>query len=147
MNLTIKPGIYRLARDVENPQPDRRKKRDWYAAPTIPAGGRYRVEQMSEYALISKLNDYSSSGLWLHSDLAQAMIPALVPEHTTLGGALFLDNVIGAHVNSRPLKAVLAQLVESGKVTIDDVLAAAGIVIEQESEDFDALLSKHGFED
>lgn len=146
MNLTIKPGIYRLARDVENPQPDRRRTRDWYASPTIPAGTRFRVDE-SEYVQISKLNDYSSNGPSLRSDLAQAMIPALVPEPTTLGGALFLNNVIGAHVNSRPLKAVLARLVESGKVTIEDVLAAAGIVIEQESEDFDALLSKHGFED
>lgn len=34
----LKPGLYVLPRDVENPNPDRRVKYDWRCKPVIPAG-------------------------------------------------------------------------------------------------------------
>lgn len=39
----LKPGYYRLSRDVENPDPDRRKSRDVTALPVWKAGTRIAV--------------------------------------------------------------------------------------------------------
>lgn len=46
----IPPGAYRLARDVKNPRPDRRKTRDWRASPTWKEGTEFVVrEQRREH--------------------------------------------------------------------------------------------------
>jgi hypothetical protein len=39
----LKPGTYKLVRDVANPQPDRRKTRDWRAFPTWKADTEFLV--------------------------------------------------------------------------------------------------------
>ena len=41
--MTIKPGTYKLERDVENPSADRRVKRNWTALPTWRAGCEFLV--------------------------------------------------------------------------------------------------------
>lgn len=43
----IKPGTYKLSRDVQNPAPDRRFKRDWRFVPTWRAGAEFIVTEWS----------------------------------------------------------------------------------------------------
>jgi len=42
---SIRPGLYRNTRPIENPKPDRRYQRMWTAIDTVPAGCLFRVEE------------------------------------------------------------------------------------------------------
>lgn len=44
----LKPGVYVLTREVQNPEPDRRCRYNWSAVPSWPAGSRWHV-RASEY--------------------------------------------------------------------------------------------------
>ena len=43
----LKPGMYKLSRDVVNPSPDRRKKRDWRSLPSWTEGTEFLVREQN----------------------------------------------------------------------------------------------------
>jgi hypothetical protein len=46
----LKPGTYKLSRDVANPTPDRRKKRDWRSSPSWTEGTELLVQVANDRA-------------------------------------------------------------------------------------------------
>lgn len=142
--LTIAPGVYRLARNVDNPTPDRRKN-EWRATPRIKAGTVFHVVTDDK---LYALGDYTSRDVALHSPLGQALIPALVPEGESLGVLLYTSGEDGEGVNKTPLRAILARLVERKIVTLDQVRE----IIEEHNQRWASddewvrrFLSDHGF--
>lgn len=155
--LTIAHGVYRLARNVENPTPDRRKN-EWRAAPTIKAGTVFHVVAADKsffgatagqpWSRLYVLGDYMSRYVPLHDPLGQALIPALVPEGESLGVLLYTSGEDGEGVNKIPLRAILARLVERKIVTLDQVRE----IIEEHNQRWASddewvrrFLSDHGF--
>lgn len=51
-DITIAPGSYTLARDVKNPEPDRREKYDWRKRPMWKTGAQFIVREMRDGNLI-----------------------------------------------------------------------------------------------
>jgi hypothetical protein len=49
MTTVLKPGVYVLSEDVENPSPDRRQKYDWRAHAVWRKGDRFDVVTRMEY--------------------------------------------------------------------------------------------------
>lgn len=80
--LTISPGFYRLTRDVENPQPDRRQKHDWSAEVVWKKGLLFYVRPSNrayDYVRIELVGHrWRSQNIAAHGEKGQALIPALV---------------------------------------------------------------------
>lgn len=115
----LKDGaVYRLARDVVNPEPDRRQTRHWTSAPVWKAGLRV-VCSIFDRLELRAAGHYDDMGRW------HAGFPALV-EALELAPRNFVNVMLG--INRSPStdngQSVLAELVRQGKITLDDIEAA-----------------------
>ncbi len=131
----LAPGIYILTKDVVLPHPDRRQKHDWRVSASIEAGTRFVVEEWVVHGERGADVTITDGGLHLaggykhnrvlsHSEVYQALQPFLQLAPKTLGTVLTLSDVIGPATNKRPLCAIIADLIDMGKITLDDVEAA-----------------------
>ena len=118
----LKPGTYRLARDVTNPSPDRRRTRDWRASPVWEKGEEFLVQAHSTTLTSERVGSIDYSTIVLvgdgrareigpgHSDQYQALESALVP----------VEESQEAMFTALGVRDMFARwLVESGKIQRD----------------------------
>lgn len=131
MSKPIKPGYYRLSRDVTNPHPDKRKTREITAAPVWKAGTRIAIQQVREHMLpktcagraVLELEfadaPYSSlTRRYEWDDVFKALKPALEPIEPDLDLTLHKVGHKGYHILDRLVRAgrvTLAQVEEAGR--------------------------------
>jgi hypothetical protein len=120
----IKPGTYRLTRDVINPHPDRRMRRDWRALPVVPAGTMFAVslwcpgtdnETVELKAHSSVGHDWS---IGPSNDLFDLIAPFLYPVEESPTDYLLRETY--EHHAGRLLDILVTQ----GKLTLADVVEA-----------------------
>jgi hypothetical protein len=140
-------GVYRLARDVKNPKPDRRAKLQWNAQEVIPKGLRLLSDG---YGRLEKVRggtfEAVTNAVYITDEtgLYGLLVANMVPDEETVGKILTL-----ARVDCIDAAEVLAMLVEAGKLSVEDVKGAVEMVsIVQGPEgiapDFKAFEKKHG---
>jgi hypothetical protein len=115
----LEPGFYVLAQDVENPKPDRRTRRSVRGKRTLPKGLRVEVRlvqrrdwQSGDWLNVKVALEYG--GDELQPDLADAVASHLVPAEPAVGQ--LIDEY-------HPAAAILAQQVDQGKITLEDIRA------------------------
>lgn len=115
----LKDGtVYRLTRDVANPEPDRRQTRHWTSTPTWKAGLRVVCSTWSHLELRAA-GHYDDMGR--RHEGFEAFVDALEPAPRNFDNVLFgLNRGPSTDVS----RAVLAELVRQGKITLDDIEAA-----------------------
>lgn len=140
----LKPGVYVLANTVKNPtKRDRRMTRDWREDAEWPAGAKFVVvkagqddrrlviERVGHYASLS-INywiDRTPESLEYHGDgqrRALALIEQFNPGEETLKN--FLHEA--RRLDYDALDEAVEILIESGKITLDDVKGAWKAAIE-----------------
>ncbi len=115
----LKDGsVYRLTRDVANPEPDRRMTRDWTRAPIWQAGILVCYSGRS-YPQLRARGFYDD--LTPTHDGFAAFVAALEPAPRNFDNVMF-----GLHRGSRTMTAygALRELVRQGRVTLDEVETA-----------------------
>lgn len=139
--------IYELTYEVVNPNPDRRYKRDVTTAPMIFKGTKFvvwlgndampspRLEVLPEQRLQGNILFTVHHALF--ADVMRALEPATIDLKTVIG-----------YCNKQCvyLGDLLLMLVESGKVTLDDLfkLAEAWQALDEETQE--KMLQQHGFD-
>lgn len=111
-------GFYVLTEDVRNPKPDRRFKSNVVIrGKVLPKGMRIQVTEypIDETRYRKEMWHYGTGDTLSNSDdnpQVQLVAPLLKP----------VDLVLGHLINNQhPAKAILAVLLESGKITLEDV--------------------------
>jgi hypothetical protein len=150
-------GIYILDGDVKNPLPDRRKKNDYSGHPVWKKGTRVEVvpERGGEcgriyfprHSLVMfRTTPWAPDVAWANKALdrlqtqGNAILPHLTPD-TSLRGVLRSLGWYG-RVDA---ESVLGVLLDSKRITLDDIRAAAAVL---DNFDDDAVLAfdvRHGF--
>ncbi len=115
---TLPGGMYELTEDVENLAVDRRKT-GWENAVTLKSGLRLRLlARGGMCAMLNKVGYYGdiTEREWLF----HALLPNLKPVTPTTAESLEIHHVTGGKL----LKRVVVYLIDSGKVSLDDVVTA-----------------------
>lgn len=109
-------GMYILTEDVPNPGADRRSK-DWDKASTFPKGSRYHLEENVELKGLFGIRKLGKYGfLYPKSKAFEALALHLQPIAATPRELLQIHSIY--------CEGALAQLLEDGVVTFDQVKAA-----------------------
>lgn len=115
----LKDGtVYRLTRNVTNPEPDRRQTRKWTSATVWEVGMRVVCSNW-EYLELHAPNHYDHMTR-LHAGFA-AFVDALEPAPRNFQNVMFGINRSPSINNG---ETVLAELVRQGRITLDDIEAA-----------------------
>jgi hypothetical protein len=142
-----KPGLYQLARDVENPHPDRRKVRNWTAQTEWKKGERFifrhRFVDRREDGTILYCGELGKVGTYDSlndmSDGFKALLDALVPVEHTVSSYLVMQDW------SHPSNKILQKLVDTKKLSLDDIGEAIKLIHEdwdREEKEREALQKK-----
>ena len=126
----LKPGLYRLTRDVKNPNPDRRSTH-FSKLPMWPKGMRIvaysrRAELdipgvVEEADFLFRFNGYEQQGIFMFAGRREpnpvfaALVEAMELEPRSLDSVLRHDP---------PLRSVLVRLLATKKITLDDIEGA-----------------------
>jgi hypothetical protein len=122
----LKTGLYRLTKDVANPNGDRRVKHDWRRLPLIKAGTKFEVEVRTAevegtgktrfYAVLARVGTYKIASATLHEAVFKAVVEALEPAERTLAD----------YVRASSGETILKKLIANGKITLADVAEVVG---------------------
>jgi hypothetical protein len=108
--------FYTLTADITNPKPDRRKKFDWRAQETVPAGGVYIVTPYTEGEKTkSVLAPVAEPGAWI--PVASPLVKAM-KKHLEEHQPKFSEIMRGSGVN--PL-SVLKVLLKRGEIDVNTI--------------------------
>jgi hypothetical protein len=142
---TLTAGIYRLTRDVVNPKPDRRQRYDWKAQPMWQAGALFyvRTETHEVFNDVTPLvvttictGPYDSDRTRLDDVRIAEIIPALEPVPVDSVAMLlhYNEHVEVSAAGDGFLPEAMQLLVDSGKLTLDDVREALRAAYEAPEE-------------
>jgi hypothetical protein len=164
-------GFYIVTQDVTNPHPDRRTRDDWVKAEIVPKGLRIQIEEFPMPLVVREIVDdriteevrqkieaehkvirvatLVSKGLGIrliinhkdhpkHQALWVALVHHLEPLRDDVG------TILKRYSNCVALDTVVAQLLESGMLTMDQVSVAAKAVYDLDEETDEQLRRKWG---
>lgn len=169
--MKIEEGIYTLNRDVENPSPDRRRKRETTAEPVWSKGSRWVVEDQhymnySKEVSVEELRkkqpfalyrvyshgDRPGSGVMLDSPQGQALWIAMEKQPETAGEVLERAGFMGpGAAMERTFGTVFSVLIEAGKLKLEDIKWAVeqfkdeGDTDDEEEDLYWERLKRNGF--
>jgi len=123
----LKPGSYRVSRDVKGPYPDRRSASDWRKLRTIQKGCVVYVRDMdlsdNKAHYVMWIGSYMSNAVLCASPDWRELTEALEP--VTEKPSWTLERLHGLGYEGRAAD-VLDRLVKSGTITFEQFLAVVG---------------------
>lgn len=161
--MEIKSGLYILTQDVENPSPDRRRKSSVLYHERWAKGTRWKIEDQGSWHHLKdvsveeirtkrpfafyELTHYGSyDHTSLESDAGQALWQHLEKMPESVGEVLVNADLLGpSKALERTLGTVLSILVESGKVSLEDIHIAIKAYSDSDEEEFWSRLKRNGF--
>lgn len=158
--IAVQPGYYELQEDVVNPRPHK-GQRAWFAQPLWKKGQRFIVDHETD--VIGKDEEVKLARIRLRAMLGgtydcivvsalrddrfnvdlerwSALVPRLQKLPYTIGQMM---HETGLNEHGR-LRAVVAMLVDQGKINHDDLKLAASIIGNMDLEEDDEFCRKHG---
>lgn len=117
---TLEKGTYRLTRDVKNPHPDRRVKRDWRCVPVWEKGEKFHVEQWNpdQVNVVRRIDGYNYQEMSVHNGDLCELIESLERVEETP------SEYLKRRRNDRGALEMLDWLVANGKLSMLDLQLA-----------------------
>lgn len=115
--------FYQLTTEITNPKPDRRKKYDWRAQDTVPAGGLYIRVKTAQGNTLAPVEEPNAS-LPVKHPLIQAMSEHLEDHEPTLK-----EMMTGSQID--PMR-VLRAVVKSGDLDLETVETTVKLLLKKD---------------
>lgn len=147
MKVDLQEGvIYRVSRNVRNPKPDRRQKKEISCQEWIGEGTLFTYRGPGDHSPGLRLDPVPGYGWhgyiqqYTDPDLFPMVVRALEPAPEKLKSVLGLLESESAYSAD-----ILMMLVDSGKITLDDIKNAGAAYLALDEKATDEVCVKHGY--